>query len=367
MTELSRTGDWFQSVATKGWRAVLLAWLVGTALCGNGRPALYAQELASQTSRDSKPPELSGKPSHTARTDTEDTLISPDDLLDVYVLDVPEFSRQYRVSPTGSIAMPLLTEPLNAAGLTPNQLSAVVVEKLRAGGFVSNPQVTVRVMESRVHSVAVTGAVKKPQIYPLFGRTTLLDVLSQAEGLAEDAGTSAVITRGEIALRHLQEEGACQRPEESNSCSPTLRVDLKKLMDSGDPSLNLDLYPGDRVTVQRAGVVYVVGAVNKPGGFTLKDDEEEMTVLKALALAQDARSTAAKTRAVIIRRGTERPAQEEEIPVNLKRVLAGRAPDVTMLRNDILFVPESSTKKAAIRGAEAAIQATIGIVIFSRP
>ena len=367
MAGLSLASNWSQGIASKGWRGILCAGLLGTVLCGKAGPALYAQESASQPGPDSRLPGLSGKPNPAPNADLQDTMISPDDLLEVYVLDVPEFSREYRVSPTGSIALPLLPDPINAAGLTPSQLSTVIVERLRAGGFVSSPQVTVRVMDSRVHSVAITGAVKKPQIYPLFGRTTLLDVLSQAEGLTEDAGTTAVITRGEITLRRLREERVCQGSEQKDVCSPTLRVDLKKLMDSGDPNLNVDLYPGDRVTVQRGGVIYVVGAVNRPGGFPLKGDEEEITVLKALALAQDTKSSAAKTRAMIIRRSSERSTQREEIRVNLKSILAGRAPDVPMARNDILFVPDSAGKKAAMRGAESALQATIGIIIWSRP
>ena len=111
-------------------------------------------------------------------------LITPDDVLDIVVFDVPQISRQYRVSPNGVIALPLLAGPIVAAGRTPFELSEQIAAELRSSGMVSNPKVTVEVKESRLHSVVVTGAVKRPQIYPVFGRTTLLDVLSQAEGLA---------------------------------------------------------------------------------------------------------------------------------------------------------------------------------------
>jgi polysaccharide export outer membrane protein len=310
---------------------------------------------------------LPASPAPDRQSGARDVVISPDDVLDLLVLDVPEFSGHYRVSPTGSITLPLLQGAIHAAGLTPNELSQVIGEKLRAGGFVNNPQVTISVRESRVHSVAVTGAVKRPQIYPLFSPTTLLDVLSQAEGLAEDASTTAVVTRGEVALGALKEEGQCEQLDHQEACSATLTVDLKKLLDTGDPHLNIVLYPGDRVTVPRAGIIYVVGAVNRPGGFPLKYDREEMTVLKALALAQDLKPSAVKGKAMIIRRNSPRPEGKEEIPLDLKKILARQAPDVSLEANDILFVPDSTSKKALIRGAEAAVQTVSGVIIWRRP
>ncbi len=296
-----------------------------------------------------------------------DVVISPDDMLDLSVLDVPEFSGHYRVSPTGSITLPLLRSPIAAAGLTPHELSRTISEQLRAGGFVNNPQVTVAVRESRIHSVAITGAVKKPQIYPLFSSTTLLDVLSQAEGLEDDAGPVAVVTRGQVALARMKKEGECEQPGNPEACSARLNVDLGKLLEGGDPQANVILYPGDRVTVPRAGVIYVVGAVNRPGGFPLKNDQKEMSVLKALALAQDLKTTAVPKRALIIRKDSGKPGGKEEIPVNLSKILSRRAPDVPLEAHDILFVPDSSSRKALFRGAEAAVQMATGVIIWRLP
>jgi polysaccharide biosynthesis/export protein len=294
-----------------------------------------------------------------------DFLITPDDLLEVFVFDVPQISRLYRVSPRGDIVIPLLAQPINAEGKTPVQLSQAIALELRNAGMLSNPQVNVEVKESRLHSVAVTGAVKKPQIYPVFGRTTLLDVLSQAEGLAPEAGSTVVITRGEIGIRQLK----ARPPSESEGTSTvaqTTTVDLKRLMATGDSALNAEIYPGDRVTVQRAGIVYVVGAVNRPGGFPMSDDQEDITVLKAVALAEDLKFTAIRSKAVIIRKDDSLPEGRIEIPVDLKRVLARQAPDPSMHPSDILFVPDSPGKKAMSRLAEAAVQATVGIIIWRR-
>ena len=289
----------------------------------------------------------------------QEYLISPDDLLEVYVVDVAELSRTYRVSPTGQVTLPLVSRPLSAAGLTLAQFADLITNELKARGLVTDPRVTVSVKESRTHSVAITGAVKKPQIYFVFGRTTLLDVLSQAEGLADDAGSFANISRGEIGKRVLKTKGAPDGNEVTT-------VDLEKLLSTGDPHLNVDIYPGDRVTVPPAGIVYVVGAVNKPGGFPLTANRKRLTVLQAIALAEDTKSTAVANKTMIVRRDPQHAGGREEIPVKLKDVLAGKATDVPLQVEDILFVPDSTGKKAAFRGVEAAIQAATGVVIYRR-
>jgi len=298
-----------------------------------------------------------------AQPGVADYVISPDDLLEVNVFDVSELCHVYRVSPSGSITLPLVPAPIAAAGLTTAQLASAIRDRLHSDGLVSKAQVTVEVKESRLHSVAVTGEVKKPQIYPVFAPTTLLDVLSQAEGLSEDAGRVATVTRGDVALAAQGLPGGQDGGQ--SPVAQTITIDLKRLLQTGDPRLNIALYPGDRVTVQRAGIIYVVGAVGRPGGFTLKNDEEQMTVLKAIALAEDLKSTAIRSRAMIIRGD---PAQagpaRREFPVNLSEVLKGRAPDPPMQANDILFVPDSAARKAMHRAAEAAVQIATGVIIW---
>lgn len=288
-----------------------------------------------------------------------DYVISPDDLLDIFVFDVPEISRTYRVHPSGAIELPLVPEPITAAGLTIDELAATIGGRLRTGGLVSDPQVTVEVKESRLHSVVVAGEVKRPQIYPVFGETRLLDMLAQAEGLTEDAGSIAVITRGSAALRSPADSSAPQQPDNA------VTVDLKRLMETNDAKLNVELYPGDRVTVQRAGVVYVVGAVNRPGGFVLNGAHQPMTVLKALALAEDLKPTAVGNRALIIH--PKASGEQEDAPVRLKDMLSGRASDEPLRADEILFIPDSNSQRALRRAAEAAVQAATGVIIWRLP
>jgi polysaccharide biosynthesis/export protein len=288
-----------------------------------------------------------------------DYIISPDDELDVQVLDVPEASGVYRVSADGQLTLPLISQPVRAGGLTLAQLSDEIALDLRTAGMVSHPRVTVNVKSSRVHAITIAGAVKRPQIYPVFSSITLLDALSQAEGLADDAGDTAIITRGAIAKRAMTDSAPEKRDaaDFNSSGAGTQTIDLKRLLEYGDPALNVRLYPEDRVTVQRAGVVYVVGAVNKAGGFTLHNDREQMTVLKAVALAEDLKSTAIAKKAVIVRKDPSLGKDDEEIPVNVQKILSGHAPDQKLIANDILFIPDSAGKRALHRAGEAAAEA----------
>jgi len=144
----------------------------------------------------------------------------------------------------------------------------------------------------------------------------------------------------------------------------TVKVDLKQLLETGDTSLNLTIYPGDKVTVERAGIIYVVGAVNRPGGFTLESDRENMTVLKAVALGEGLKATALRKKAMIIRQGPRIPGGREEIAVNLRNILAGKAPDRVLRSNDILFVPDSKSKMALYRGVEAGVQMATWAVVY---
>jgi polysaccharide export outer membrane protein len=168
-------------------------------------------------------------------------VINPDDVLSISMYDAPEITGDYRVSPSGEIELPLLSSPILAAGQTPDQLSELVSDKYRESEIVSHPRVTVAIKESRVHAITISGAVKKPQMYPVFGKTTLLDVLSQAEGLADDAGSLALVSRGTISLQAIGQSeilGATGKPSSSAS---SFSVNLSHLMATGDPDLNVDL------------------------------------------------------------------------------------------------------------------------------
>ncbi len=326
-----------------------LGLLVAWTLCPIAGAQTSASAPTSSTSQATKAPQ--GSPSLTSQDG--DSIISPDDVLDIYVMDVPELSRQYRVGPSGNVSIPLLDAPINASGMTLSAFSAALGEQLHKEGLVTDPHIVITIISSRLKSVAITGAVKMPQIYPVFGKTTLLDVLSQAQGLSDDASNVAVISRGTIG--------------ESATGKTTQTVDLKKLHQTADPAYNVAIYPGDRVTIPRAGVVYVVGAVNKPGGFVIRAADDGMTVLQALAMAENMTSTAVPAKSVIIRPNASATDGHEQIPLNLKMVMAAKQHDPLLRADDVLFIPDSVGKKALRRGAEAALQAATYLAIYARP
>jgi polysaccharide export outer membrane protein len=265
-------------------------------------------------------------------------LICPNDVLDIYVYDVPELSHTYTVSPSGTIGVPLLPDPIQAAGLSPDQLARAMEKAFRDSGRLRRPEIAVTVKQSRNLSVTVDGAVKNPLVLAVVGQTKLVDVLTQCGGLAEDAGANVTIARSPLALKDLAIEGGVT--------TPILTLDLKKVMDGSDPASAVMVWPGDRVSVQRAGVYYVMGEVRSPGGYNLKNTHDELTVLRALALAGDLTPVAKKNKAMIIRKDPKGPQGRQEIKLDLQSILTGKSADPVLQADDILFIPGSGGKKA---------------------
>ena len=271
------------------------------------------------------------------RANPDEYVISPEDVLSVYVYDVPELSRDYTVSTRGTITVPLLSKPVQAAGLSLNQFCRNLEESFRQPGVLTHPQVSVDVKQSRRSVVTVEGAVKTPQAVAVIGRTRLLSILDQCGGLADDAGTAIKITQGE--------RGAATGG--NTAASSVVLLDAKKVMDTDDPASRFEVWPGDRVTVDHAGVFYVLGEVNRPGGYNLKTAQEQVSVLQALAIAGDVTSVAKRDKTKIIRKDPKAPDGRVEVAINLKEIIAGRSPDQVLQTNDILFVPASGPKRVA--------------------
>lgn len=278
----------------------------------------------------------------------DESRIGPGDLLDISIFEAPEMNRTLRVSASGEISMELLGA-VKSSGLTPGELESLLQEKLRRT-YMKDPHVGVFVRELQSHPVSVVGAVKKPGVFQIQGTKTVLEMLSMAEGPADDAGESVVILRG----------AGFSAPEESGGKIDT--VSLWTLMESRSAALNLPVYPGDIVKVTSAELVYVVGEVKKPGGFALKNNQS-ISLLQALALAEGLTHTAATSQARIVRVDAT-TGQRIEIPVNLGKVLANKASDPGLLPKDILFIPNSSAKSAFYRGAESAVSMATGVAIY---
>jgi polysaccharide export outer membrane protein len=307
--------------------------------------------------------------------------IGPEDLLEINVFEASELNRSERVSAGGEVSLPLLGA-VHAAGLTPRELESVLEELLRRT-YMKDPHVGVFVREMQSHAVAVFGAVKKPGVFQIRGPKTVVELLSMAEGLAEDAGDTVLVTRG-ARFRDSERPSAegeaaalsgTLSAEETSPATPTvasatpkgseaLEINLKQLLQSGDPRWNVTVYPGDVVKVARAGIVYVVGEVKKPGGYLLRNNED-ISVLQAIALAEGLTRTSAKSQAKIIRT-REETGQRTEIAIDLGKILAGKKEDLILRSKDIVFVPNSNARSSLYRGAEAALGIVSGIIVFRR-
>ncbi len=325
-----------------------------------GSPTALSQQ-SLETARDTN--ERIRNLATAAQTKQGEYVIGSGDLLRIEVFDVPELSREVRVGESGYVSLPLLPAKVRTGGLTSFQVEEKIAELLQANGLVSRPQVTVFVKEQRSQPITVIGAVRRPMVFQAVRQTTLLEVLSEAGGIAEDAGAVVIVTRQPSI------PGAGDSAGSGNSAGGTpapplvFTINLNDLLGGGSTQFNLPLLGGDVVSVPRAGIVYVVGAVDRPGGFVLQNDREQMTTLKVLALAGGLKGTAKPHQAVILRK-TGDSGQRQEVAVNLTKVLARKAEDVRLHPSDILFVPDSAGKKALRRVGETALALTAGVAVI---
>jgi polysaccharide export outer membrane protein len=296
------------------------------------------------------------------RARPHDIPIGTGDLLHIDVFDVPELSRDVRVSEVGDFTYPLIPGKIQVAGLTPFQLQERMEQLLIENGLVTHPQVSVFVKEETSQPVSIVGAVAKPMVYQVVRPTTLLELLADAGGITDLAGSVVMITRA-TGMPESSPTPA-STGSKSGAGSQTIKIRLQDLLESGDPAYNIPIYGGDVVSVPRAGIVYVTGAgIAQPGGYVLQDHGQQITVLKAVALAHGLTGFAKADDAVIMR---DNPAtgQREMIPVRVKQIENRKTDDVPMKSNDILYIPDSVGRKILARGSESAIQIASGVAIY---
>jgi len=338
--------------------------------------------------------------SASARMMAHDYVIGNGDLLDLEVFDVKELSREVRVSQTGSIGIPLVPVRLHLAGLTEVQAEQKISEVLEANGLVTHAQVSVTVKERKSKPITVVGAVGHAMVYQADRPVTLLEVLAEAGGVANDAGDTVIVNRpaqepasdtsdppgvgpedsaSAAAFKAANQAGSPQGSASAtgavpapaaNSSAPvdpprlnnTITINLNELMESGDATNNIVLQAGDIVTVPHSGIVYVLGAVTRPGGFVLANDRGQMTTLKVLALAGGLNTTAKKEHAVIVRKDAQ--GQQHELAVDLKKVMERQSEDVQLQPSDILYVPNSAGRQAMLRALEFGIALGSGVALY---
>jgi len=343
-------------------------------------PALHAQqknETPQQTNE--KIQELAAQ----ERVKPHDVAVGTGDLLHIEVFDVPELSRDVRVGDAGDISYPLIPSKITAAGLTPFQLEQKMEQLLIENGLVTHPQVSVFVKEQNSQPVSVVGAVQKPMVYQVIRPTTLLEILAGAGGISDDAGSVVIVTRSPTAAAarstaavigaSANGSGSVRAGTTPNATSPNdplgenpqiITIRLQDLLESGDSAYNILIYGGDVISVPRAGIVYVAGAgIAQPGGYVLQSHGEQITALKAVALAHGLTSFA-KADSAVIMRSNPITGQKDMIPVHIAQIEKQKTQDVAMKSNDILYIPDSKGLKVLARGAEAAISIGSSVAIF---
>jgi polysaccharide biosynthesis/export protein len=293
-----------------------------------------------------------------------DAPIGSGDLVHIDVFDVPELSRDVRVTDSGDISYPLMPGRISVAGLTPFQLESKFEQLLIENGLVSHPQVTVFVREQNSTPVSVVGAVNHTMVYQVTRPTTLLEVLAAAGGISDTAGDVVIVTRPRPDTSGEAKSQPASATSNPASDEEKITIRLRDLLESGDSVYNVPIFGGDTVTVPAAGIVYVLGfGVAQPGGYVLQGHGEQVTVLKALALAHGLTGFA-KPDAAVIMRDNPGTGQRDAIHVHLKEIENHKADDVPLKNDDILYVPDSRGKKALARGTEAALGIGSSVAVY---
>ncbi|TCK75803.1 polysaccharide biosynthesis/export family protein [Acidipila rosea] len=247
----------------------------------------------------------------------ESLLIGPGDTLHVQVYDTPEMDQHPRVTDSGNIPLAFVGN-VHVSGLSPSAAAQAIEEALKTKNVMKHPQVTVSVDTYATQSVSVMGEVRTPGAYPITTPLSVIDVLARAGGItpAGDRNiTIARLTTGKKLTYYLSNKS-------------DVALDQKILV-----------YPGDTIVVPKAALVYILGDVNRPGGYVMDNNEAQLSVLQMLAKAGGTPPTAVPSHARLIRKNPDGTYQD--LPLPLSKMQKGKKPDMALLPNDIVYVPFS--------------------------
>jgi polysaccharide export outer membrane protein len=259
--------------------------------------------------------------------------IGPGDVIDLSVYHVPELLLKVRVDSNGIVSLPLIGD-VKLAGMTVRDAQQLIADELVQRQFVKGPEVSLFIEEFATQGITVYGEVNAPGIYPLMGPHTLYDAISAAGGLTQKAGHTITILH---AGRHDSQE--------------LTAISGTGSLDKG----NVTIYPGDTVIVPKAGVIYVLGEVNRPGAF-LMENNTSISLLKSIALAGSTTKLASLKHVWIVKKSSEGTEYTE---VSLDRIYHAKAADLQLHAEDVVFVPVSNVKTYGVLGIQAAIQAAV--------
>jgi polysaccharide export outer membrane protein len=285
--------------------------------------------------------------------------LGPEDMIQIRAVDAEEINEKpIRISADGFITVPIIGR-IKAAGLTVDELQAIVVERLKP--LIIKPDVSVGLLETHSHPFTVLGAVKTPGVFQLSGRKTLLDALSLSGGPRDDAGYTVRISR-------RKESGPLPLPGAAPDATgeyTIAEVNLPGVLDARDPAANIALMPDDVISVPKGDMVYVIGEVTHPLSIVI-GGPKTVTALQALAIAAGM-TKMAKSKDGRILRITPGSTKRTEIAVNLQEMLHGKLGDITMQADDILYVPNSVVKEIGMSAAQMAVGSGLTSLIYRLP
>jgi polysaccharide export outer membrane protein len=267
--------------------------------------------------------------------------LAPGFLVGLNVLDDTDFAGSFRIDEQGDIELPILGS-IHVADETVSEARVQIQKKLQDEAILKNPQVILTLLEYTAPEVTIIGEVGSPGKYPLLVPHKLVDVLAVAGGPTAMAGNEIQITRG------------------SADTKPVL-VHYSK---GTDPQLveNVIIYPGDTIQIKRAGVVYVLGAVNRPGGYVMQE-ENTLNVLQAITLAGGT-SVSAKTGTIyLLRKNAD--GTVENIALPYQKMIQGKYANTQLHALDILYMPTSMIKTILANSGQAIISTAASSSIYT--
>lgn len=266
-------------------------------------------------------------------------LIGPGDEGDMSVYGMPEMLTHFRVGADGEVNLPLIGT-VKIAGMTANDAEAAIAKRYEDGGYLKSPQITVMVKDYTTQGVSVMGEVNRPGVYSPLAARRLFDLFLAAGGLSPRASRT-------ITVQHADDK---QRPD-----TITLSADLM-----ATPETNVSLKPGDSVIVARAGVVYVIGEVNRPGEFVISAGSN-MTALQVLAMAAGPSRFASLSKVKLMHKTADGFSTSE---VDLKKIMDSKSKDVALNSDDIMLIPASKGKIAAERGTSSVLGMLSNLALY---
>ena len=292
----------------------------------------------------------------------KDYLISPGDVLEIQVEDAPELSHSYRVPSSGKFNFGIIGL-INAQRKTTEVLATMITDGLR-GRYLKNPQVNVTITQFNSQSYFIQGAVTKPGVYQMEGRPNMLELLTIAGGLAQNHGSTAFIIRKIKQGQEVKPNSAevtnqgTSADLSKNPAKPAIEPNTEPNTEDDDVAKyelvianisgllkgnfdqNVSIHPGDIINIPQTYIFFVAGEVRSPGSFPLR---EGTTLQQAISMAQGMTFKSKPGNGIIFREDPK-TGKREEVKIDIGAIMAGKKPDVPILANDVIIVPNSRFK-----------------------